>query len=158
PSTPASRNSSIPPDASINSNNAWPKRLPRKPPPRLRRRKRSSSCFLNRPHGRRGHTGGFIFIERHETIWQASASRRVQGVNSRTGITRLITSRMDLKPHIERFARRFGEVEAALSDPKVFDNPQRAQELSKEYARLRELTGQGRAYLKVLSDLAENRS
>ena len=65
---------------------------------------------------------------------------------------------MDLKPHIERFARRFGEVEAALSDAKVFDNPQRAQELSKEYARLRELTGQGRAYLKTLSDLAENRS
>src|SRR5438045_2784084 len=65
---------------------------------------------------------------------------------------------MDLKPHIERFARRFAEVEAALSDPKAFDNPQRAQELSKEYARLRELTGQGRAYLKTLSDLAENRS
>jgi len=41
---------------------------------------------------------------------------------------------MDLRPHIEKFSRRFAEVEAALSDPKVFDNPQRAQELSKEYA------------------------
>jgi len=65
---------------------------------------------------------------------------------------------MDLKPHIERFARRFTEVEAALSDPKVFDNPQKAQELSKEYARLKELTGHGQAFLKTLSDLAENRA
>ena len=36
---------------------------------------------------------------------------------------------MDLRPHIEKFSRRFAEVEAALSDPKAFDNPQRAQEL-----------------------------
>ena len=65
---------------------------------------------------------------------------------------------MDLKPHIERFARRFSEVEAALSDPKVFDNPQKAQELSKEYARLKELTGHGQAFIKALADLAENRA
>ncbi len=39
---------------------------------------------------------------------------------------------MDLRPKIEKFSRRFAEVEAALSDPKAFDNPQRAQELSKE--------------------------
>jgi hypothetical protein len=36
---------------------------------------------------------------------------------------------MDLRPHIEKFARRFAEVETALSDPKAFDNPQRAQEM-----------------------------
>src|SRR5687768_18587178 len=65
---------------------------------------------------------------------------------------------MDLKPHIERFSRRFAEVEAALSDPKVFDNNQRAQELSREYARLRELVGQGKAYVKTEADLAENRN
>ena len=65
---------------------------------------------------------------------------------------------MDLRPHIERFARRFAEVEAALSDPKAFDNPQRAQELSKEYARLKELVGTGQAYSKVVTDLAENRA
>ena len=46
---------------------------------------------------------------------------------------------MDLTPHIEKFRRRFAEIEAALSDPKAFDNPQRAQELSREYARLKEL-------------------
>lgn len=64
---------------------------------------------------------------------------------------------MDLTPHIDRFIRRFTEVEAALSDPKAFDNPQRAQELSKEYARLKDLVGHGQAYLKVLGDLVDNR-
>lgn len=65
---------------------------------------------------------------------------------------------MDLRPHIEKFARRFAEVEAALSDPKVFDNNQRAQELSREYARLKELIGHGHAYLKAVADLEENRA
>ena len=65
---------------------------------------------------------------------------------------------MDLRPQIEKFSRRFTEVEAALSAPNAFDNPQRAQELSKEYARLKELVAQGQAYLKVLSDLTDNRA
>src|SRR5882724_4103049 len=65
---------------------------------------------------------------------------------------------MDLRPHIEKFSRRFTEVEAALSDPKAFDNPQRAQELSKEYARLKELAAEGQSYLKTIAELAENRA
>ena len=65
---------------------------------------------------------------------------------------------MDLIPHIEKFSRRFAEVETALSDPKAFDNPQRAQELSREYARLKELVAHGLAYRKVLADLTDNRS
>jgi peptide chain release factor 1 len=64
---------------------------------------------------------------------------------------------MDLRPHIDRFARRLAELEAALSDPKAFDNNQRAQELSREYARLKELVGSGNAFLKAETDLAENR-
>jgi peptide chain release factor 1 len=64
---------------------------------------------------------------------------------------------MDLRPHIEKFSRRFAEVEVALSAPNVFDNPQRAQELSKEYAWLKELVAQGQSYLKTVADLAENR-
>src|SRR6266404_1340925 len=65
---------------------------------------------------------------------------------------------MELRSHIEKFARRFAEVEAAVSEPKAFDNPQRAQELGREYARLKELTAQGNAYLKTAADLAENRA
>lgn len=64
---------------------------------------------------------------------------------------------MDLKPHIEKFQSRFAEVETSLSDPKVFDNPQRAQELSREYSRLKELVACGQAYLKTVSELGENR-
>ena len=65
---------------------------------------------------------------------------------------------MDLRLHIEKFSRRFAEVEAALSDHKAFDNPQRAQELGKEYVRLKELVRHGQAYVKVVADLAENRA
>ena len=48
-------------------------------------------------------------------------------------------------------------MESALNDPKVFENNQRAQELSREYSRLKELTGSGEAYLSVLHQLEENR-
>jgi peptide chain release factor 1 len=65
---------------------------------------------------------------------------------------------MDLTPQIEKFSRRFAEVESALSDPKAFDHPQRAQELSREYARLKELVGHGDAYRKMTADLAQNRA
>jgi peptide chain release factor 1 len=64
---------------------------------------------------------------------------------------------LDLRPHIERFKRRFAEVEAALNDPKAFENPQRAQELSREYARLKDLVAYGDNYLKTLRELEENR-
>ena len=64
---------------------------------------------------------------------------------------------MDFRPHIEKFRRRFIEIEASLSEPTVFDNPQRAQELSKEYARLKELVAAGESFLKAQADLAENR-
>ena len=65
---------------------------------------------------------------------------------------------MDLRPHIEKFSQRFAEIEAALSDPKVFDNQQRAQDMAREYAGLRELVAQGQAYLKTVADLEENRA
>ncbi len=65
---------------------------------------------------------------------------------------------MDLKPQIEKFSRRFAEVEAALSEPKAFHNLQRAQELSKEYARLKALVAQAQIYVKATADLADNRA
>ena len=65
---------------------------------------------------------------------------------------------MDFRPHIEKFRRRLAEVESTLSDPRVFDNPQRAQELSREYARLKELAATGENYLKTLAHLDENRA
>jgi peptide chain release factor 1 len=65
---------------------------------------------------------------------------------------------MDLHPYIEKFSRRLAEVEAALSDPKVFDNKQRAQELSREYARLKELVFTGEIYKRTAADLEANRA
>src|SRR5579863_10091711 len=65
---------------------------------------------------------------------------------------------MDLRPHIEKFVRRFAEVETALSNPKVFDNTQRAQELSREYAQLKELVAASDAYKKAVAELEQNRA
>jgi peptide chain release factor 1 len=65
---------------------------------------------------------------------------------------------MDLNPYLDKFNRRFAELESILSDSKVFENPQKAQELGKEYARLKELVACGVAYRKTVADLAENRT
>jgi peptide chain release factor 1 len=65
---------------------------------------------------------------------------------------------MDFRPHIEKFRRRFAEVESTLSDPRTFDHPQRAQELSREYARLKELVAVGENYVRTLNQLEENRA
>ncbi len=65
---------------------------------------------------------------------------------------------MDFLTHIEKFSHRLADVEAALSDPKVFDNQQKAQELGKEYSRLKELVAIGAAWKKNLEELQENRS
>jgi peptide chain release factor 1 len=63
---------------------------------------------------------------------------------------------MDLKPFIEKFSRRYNEVEASLSDPKVLANANRLQELSREYSRLKDLNEAGQRYLKIEGDLAEH--
>lgn len=64
---------------------------------------------------------------------------------------------MDLRPHIQRFEKRYAELESALSDPKIFDNPQQAQGLTREYSRLKGLVTAGKHYLKTLTNLSENR-
>ena len=65
---------------------------------------------------------------------------------------------MDLKPHIEKAGTRLSEVEAALSDPKVFANQAKAQELSREYSRLKELVADGAAYLNVVSEITGHKA
>ncbi|MBL9174514.1 MAG: peptide chain release factor 1 [Verrucomicrobiales bacterium] len=65
---------------------------------------------------------------------------------------------MELTPFIQRFRERFAEVEAQLSAPDAFANAQRGQELTREHARLRELVETGDAYLRTVSELADNRA
>ena len=63
---------------------------------------------------------------------------------------------MDLTSHIERFEKRYAEVEAALGDPRVIGDQKKMQELSREYSRLKSLVESGRRYLKIQSDIEEN--
>ena len=65
---------------------------------------------------------------------------------------------MDLLPFIDKFSARLAELETSLNDPKVFENNQRAQELSRQYARLKELVVAGLAYRKILAELDINRA
>jgi peptide chain release factor 1 len=64
---------------------------------------------------------------------------------------------MDLEPHVEKFGRRLSEVEAALSDPGVFDDQKRSQELTREYSRLKDLVAKGADWRKARAELADNR-
>jgi peptide chain release factor 1 len=64
---------------------------------------------------------------------------------------------MDLRPYIEKFRRRFTELESVLADPKLFDNPAKAQETTREYSRLKDLVAHGEQYLKVVADLETHR-
>jgi peptide chain release factor 1 len=62
---------------------------------------------------------------------------------------------MDLMPHLDRFARRFAELEELLAHPDLYDNPQRAQELGREHSRLKQLLADGQRWLKLQKDLGE---
>ncbi|MGY8674171.1 MAG: peptide chain release factor 1, partial [Verrucomicrobiia bacterium] len=64
---------------------------------------------------------------------------------------------MNYDKHIENFAKRYAEVERALSDPEIFSDQQKSQELTREYARLKRLTTDGENFQKARKDLAENR-
>jgi peptide chain release factor 1 len=63
---------------------------------------------------------------------------------------------MDLNPHLDRFAKRYAELEAELSRPDLYDNAQRAQELTREHARLRGLLADGSQWRKLQRNLAES--
>lgn len=65
---------------------------------------------------------------------------------------------MDLLPFIEKFRRRFAEVEASLSEPDAFSNPARGQELTREHAKLRQLVEDGERYLAVVQELKDNKA
>jgi peptide chain release factor 1 len=62
---------------------------------------------------------------------------------------------MDLTPHLERFGRRFAELEELMARPDLYDNPQRAQELTREHSRLKQVMADGEKWLKLKTHLAE---
>lgn len=65
---------------------------------------------------------------------------------------------MDLLPFIEKFRRRFAEVEASLSEPDAFSNPVRGQELTREHSKLRQMVEDGDRYLAVTQELKDNKA
>jgi peptide chain release factor 1 len=62
---------------------------------------------------------------------------------------------MDLMPHLDRFARRFAELEEQLALPDLYNDPQNAQKLTREHSRLKQLLADGQNWLKLKRDLAE---
>jgi len=64
---------------------------------------------------------------------------------------------MDFEPLVERKRARFGELEAEISAPGLFDNPKRAREVLREHRALKELLGQWERLSKARRELAENR-
>ncbi len=63
---------------------------------------------------------------------------------------------MDLVSHLDRFAKSFADLEEQLSRPDLYDNPQRAQDVTREHARLKKVLGDGEAWKKLKHDLAES--
>jgi peptide chain release factor 1 len=61
---------------------------------------------------------------------------------------------MDLTPHLKRFAARFAELEEILARPDLYDNPQKAQELTREHSRLKAALADGREWQKLKEQLA----
>ncbi len=63
---------------------------------------------------------------------------------------------MDLLPHLDRFERRFSELEEQMARPDLYDNPQRAQELMREHSRLKQALADGQNWLSLQRQLAES--
>lgn len=61
---------------------------------------------------------------------------------------------MDLKPHIERFRKRFVELESDLAKPDLYSNPARAQELTREHARLKQALADAARWVKLEEEIA----
>jgi peptide chain release factor 1 len=64
---------------------------------------------------------------------------------------------MNFKPQIERLRQRLAELERELADPKVFASPKRVSELGREHSRLKSLLAAYERWVKVQSEIDENR-
>ncbi len=64
---------------------------------------------------------------------------------------------MDFSPLIARKRERLVEIEKAISEPNLYDNPKRAQELLRENTRLKQTLATWDAFEKTARELSENR-
>lgn len=63
---------------------------------------------------------------------------------------------MDFAPLIAKKADRFQELEAAIASGNLFENPQKAREVMREHARLKELLASWDALRKARTEIEEN--
>ena len=63
---------------------------------------------------------------------------------------------MDFAPLIEKKTGRFRELEAEIASGNLFVNPQKAREVMREHARLKELFATWESYQKAQTELGEN--
>ncbi|MDZ4815382.1 MAG: peptide chain release factor 1 [Verrucomicrobiota bacterium] len=63
---------------------------------------------------------------------------------------------MDLRVHVERYRKRFAEVERELGDPSSFSNNRKMGELGKEHARIKKIIELDAALKKAKVELEEN--
>lgn len=64
---------------------------------------------------------------------------------------------MDFAPLIEKKRARFHELESEISSPNIFDHPQKAREVMREHARVKELLAGWENFQKATRELGENR-
>lgn len=64
---------------------------------------------------------------------------------------------MNLDVHIESFRKKFEEVEKQLSEPNLYDDPKRAQELTREHSRLKGAIENSDALTTSKKNLEENK-
>ena len=64
---------------------------------------------------------------------------------------------MNLLPHIEQFRKRRDELESALSSPDVANNNKNFLDMTLEYSRMKNLAELGERYLKVISNINDNK-
>ncbi|MFZ5807358.1 MAG: peptide chain release factor 1 [Verrucomicrobiota bacterium] len=65
---------------------------------------------------------------------------------------------MNIKLHIDNFRKKFAEIEEQLSAPNLYDNPRKAQELTREHSRLKSALADADALAQLEKDLEENRA
>ncbi len=64
---------------------------------------------------------------------------------------------MDIEAKLEQVKERFEEVTAAMSDPAVYDNPDRYTELTKEHSELKELVDDYERWKSIKNQIEGNR-
>jgi peptide chain release factor 1 len=65
---------------------------------------------------------------------------------------------LNLAPHIERFHKRFAELEDLIASPDLYSNPTKAQSLLKEHSRIKLALGEHAELQKLEKSLLENQA